>query len=145
MLLAAQWGDDCLLRAGCEEGGGSQGCGPGGCPCHPHSCGAVAACSSCAVAACVTWMCYSFLQVFLAPTSSEPVILGLLNLHLPLPSGLPVWDPRVWERGIWVGAAPPDLLLQPLWGASSLGPQWVDLGILTLSHLYALFFTCLPS
>lgn len=33
----------------------------------------------------VTWMSYSFLQVFLAPTSSEPVILGLLNLHLLSP------------------------------------------------------------
>lgn len=44
---------------------------------------------------CVTWMSSSFLQVFPAPTSSEPSILGLLYLLLQPPSALPVWDARV--------------------------------------------------
>lgn len=44
-----------------------------------------------------------------------------------------------------MGAATPDRSLWPPWGAFSLGPQWINPGIVILSDLSALSFTCLPS
>lgn len=125
VFLTAQWGDDlvcCVLDVRKQDGGqwgwGGGRVGPGGCyALFDTLAGLWEACSG-LWALCDLDSPY-LPEAFLALTSSEPVTAVPAPPTAQCP---PVQDPCVWERGTWMGAAPPDLPLRPLWGAFSLGP-----------------------